>query len=277
MTAAPRPPLATRLGDGGRAVLDWFFPPVCACCHFPVRAPDGPGLTDILCRACRRDIRVVEAPPCGQCQLGADASLPECERCKALPASFDSATSAFPYAGVVGQIIRNMKYRHGPHLASPLARLTVAANGSAIQRLLGEERAEAIVPVPMAPLRRLRRGFNQAEVLAAELGAILHLPVLADAMTRQRTPPQARKSGPEARLANVSGAFRVIDPMAVAEKRLILLDDVMTTGATAACCAGALKDAGAEAVHILTVTRAGAGALTRLPDPQMTLRDERMS
>lgn len=131
-----------------------------------------------------------------------------------------------------------------------------------LARLLAEEAPgllpltdwDALVPVPLHWLRRWRRGFNQAEVLARAVGRRHGLPVLRRALRRVRaTPPQ--QGGPEARRTNVREAFAVTVPVRVEGRRLLLVDDVFTTGATANACAGALLRAGAAEVGVLTLAR----------------------
>jgi ComF family protein len=129
--------------------------------------------------------------------------------------------------------------------------------------LLGEaearrvlEEAEVLVPVPLHPRRRRERGFNQADLLAAAVGRRCRLPVAATALVRRKdTAPQAGLSAAGRRL-NVAGAFGVRRRARIAGRVVVLVDDVLTTGATALACARALNDAGAREVRLLAVARA---------------------
>ncbi|MDK2970291.1 MAG: hypothetical protein PWP23_46 [Candidatus Sumerlaeota bacterium] len=257
-------PLAVRLRDAGRALADWFLPPVCMCCHSPVDPRQG----DFLCTLCRADLRVLEAPacPCGFGRIPGDAERAACAFCKALPlemrVAMTTVRSAFPYAGVVGDMVRNLKYRHHEHAGEALARLTMGVLSEHLVALRDVHGAEVVVPVPMHWFRRVKRGYNQAECIARPLAALLGLPCDSEAVLRaRRTPPQARRASPEERLVNVAKAFAVPEPERVAARRVILVDDVMTTGATMATCAQALREAGASAVHAISVTRAGVGGV----------------
>jgi ComF family protein len=125
-----------------------------------------------------------------------------------------------------------------------------------LARLVAERTLDAIVPVPLHPLRLCRRGFNQALSLARAARTGPSPPLLAGALRRRRhTPSQAELLGPRERIANVRGAFVVPrrSERAVAGRRILLVDDVLTTGATAEACARALLDAGAERIDVLTL------------------------
>lgn len=155
----------------------------------------------------------------------------------------------FVYEGPVREAVQALKYRGVAALAAPMASL--------MARYLREEPpgADFLVPVPLHSLRRRLRGYNQSELLARELSAGLGLPLAARALARQRsTPPQARAAGESERHANVAGAFegRRAD---VEGRKVLLVDDVMTTGATLDACALALREAGAARVHALTFAR----------------------
>jgi ComF family protein len=115
---------------------------------------------------------------------------------------------------------------------------------------------DALAPVPLHPQRARDRGFNQAEALAGELGRLVQLPVLHHAVQRVRnTPPQARQPNRHDRWRNMDGAFQA-DPAVVSGRRILVVDDVCTTGATVNACGIALQQAGAAAVWGLTLARA---------------------
>jgi ComF family protein len=172
------------------------------------------------------------------------AALEQCPRCRRIPGLVDAARSAAVYEGSLREIIHAFKYEGRRGLAQPLAGLMRTA-GAPI--LAG---ADAVVPVPLHPWRRLRRGFNQADDLARRLG----VPVARALWRVQATVPQTGLAS-AARRRNLRRAFRV-NPLvagAVANRTFVLVDDVRTTGATLQACAAALKGAGAKEVRALTI------------------------
>jgi ComF family protein len=186
---------------------------------------------------------------CSSCRTPFQNAFPldangRCALCRSGLRGFDAAYSFGAYEGVLRELIHLYKYGRVKTLAWPLS-------GLLAQALPRDEAFDATVPVPLYWRRRLQRGFNQAELLARGLSRRTGIPV-ARALSRLRpTPAQAGLSN-SARRQNVSQAFRA---RGVQGKRILLIDDVMTTGATAASCAAALKQAGARRVSLLTVAR----------------------
>ena len=186
---------------------------------------------------------------CSSCRTPFQNSFPldasgRCALCRGGLRGFDAAYSFGAYEGVLRELIHLYKYGKIRTLAQPLSALLVRA-------LPRDEAFDAMVPVPLYWRRRLRRGFNQAELLARGVALRTGIPV-STALGRVRpTPAQAGLSN-SARRQNMSQAFRARN---VKGKRILLIDDVMTTGATAAACAIALKQAGARRVALLTVAR----------------------
>jgi ComF family protein len=176
-----------------------------------------------------------------------------CGECLRQPGPIDKARAAAIHTGPLPAVIHSLKYRRRLQLARPLGRLLAAAFAHHWQP--GE--IDAVLPVPLHPRRMRQRGFNQTYLLLRrgwKNGGALP-PVARGLLQRWRaTPPQ---TGLEraARLENTRGAFRVPLPQTVAGRSLLLVDDVRTTGATAAACAGALLAAGARRVDLLTLSR----------------------
>ena len=188
---------------------------------------------------------LADASRCPRCWRPGFVCLP----CKTTPPPFDGLRSAFVYRGVVPDLVRALKYRGATALAEPMAESLASAVGS-----YGMD-ADLIVPVPLSGMRRRTRGYNQAEELACALGRRLDMAVWSSALERRRdTPPQARSADAEERQRNVAGAFHANDPD-IAGQRVLLVDDVTTTGATLAACAEALKSAGVRFVWALTFAR----------------------
>jgi len=167
-----------------------------------------------------------------------------CALCRSGLRGFDAAYSFGAYEGVLRELIHLYKYGRVRTLARPLS-------GLLAQALPRDEAFDAAVPVPLYWRRRLQRGFNQAELLARGLSRRTGIPVVKALGRVRATPTQAGLSN-SARRQNVTRAFRA---RSVQGKRILLIDDVMTTGATAGACALALKQAGARRVALLTVAR----------------------
>ena len=171
-----------------------------------------------------------------------------CAVCRGGLAGFDAAYSYGIYDGTLRKLIQTFKYGNVPVLAQPLAVML----GLAIPR---ERRFDVIVAMPMHWKRRWQRGFNQAALLADVVGKRLGVPVSNAVRRRKATPPQAGLTGAQRR-TNMSGAFEVRNAAAIQGKRVLLIDDVFTTGATAGACARVLKRAGAAQVAVATIARA---------------------
>jgi ComF family protein len=194
------------------------------------------------------------APPsCAACdaRLARAAVLcPACARA-VLPAGEPDPVVAFAlFGGPIASALRRLKYGGRPDLARPLGHLVRRAARDA------ELAAGVVVPVPLHPARLAERGYNQAALLAAEAARELDVPLAARALRRTRNTPQQARLDRAHRLANVAGAFTVRDARAVRDKRVVLVDDVATTGATLAACTAALEAAGALSVIPLVVARA---------------------
>jgi competence protein ComFC len=186
---------------------------------------------------------------CSSCRTPFQNSFPldaagRCALCRSGLRGFDAAYSFGAYEGVLRELIHLYKYGKIRTLAQPLS-------GWLAQALPRDEAFDATVPVPLYWRRRLQRGFNQAELLARGLSRRTGIPVIRALGRVRPTPTQAGLSN-SSRRQNVAQAFR---SRSVQGKRILLIDDVMTTGATAAACALALKQAGARRVALLTVAR----------------------
>ncbi len=231
------------------ALLDVIIPPLCHICHSFI--PDSDSLH--ICPTCRERLPLVVSPLCSLCGIpfAGAGSDHRCGPCQIHPPHFDTARAAFLYEGSVRELIHSFKYQWKTHLRSPLALLTLEE----VHTFLTEQGPHLIVPVPLHRSRLRQRGFNQAVLLGRVLSHHLSLPMLTNALIRTRpTEPQIELSAAERR-ENVKGAFTVNRPHRIAGKRVLLLDDVMTTGSTMDECAKELKKAGAAVVIAATIAR----------------------
>ena len=232
------------------AALDLLYPALCPVCD---RGLDA-GRRDPLCRECWTAIERIEPPYCATCGLPLPSfepppvALPRCHACVVAPPPFDYSRAAGAYTGALRDALLALKFDGKRALARPLAALMVEQCGG----LLGPD-VDALVPVPLARERERERGFNQATLLAGHLAAASGLTVEPRWLSRRRsTRPQTELTAGERR-ANVARAFSA-SPRA-AGAHVILVDDVVTTGATATECARTLRGAGARTVGVLAVAR----------------------
>jgi len=172
-----------------------------------------------------------------------------CARCAKAPLAIHGIRSVALFEGTVRQAIHRFKYNFAREMVVPLGNLMVDywwRSGLS---------ADGLVPVPLHRRRRRERGFNQAELLSTYLGREIGLDVLVGALRRTRYTASQTKLGPEERHRNVEGAFACGDA-GVAGRRILLVDDVCTTGATLEACSRALMEGGAQSVWALTLARA---------------------
>ena len=210
-----------------------------------------------VCLSCLSSLRPLEAADvCASCGLPLESPAPHpalredqrCGQCRRGERAFDIARACGVYEGRLRALIHLLKYRKMTPLASPLAERMRGLIGA-----LGP--VDVVVPVPLYRSRLWGRGFNQALTLSRLIARPAGLPLSNALCRRKRTRPQAGLSH-SARRRNVEGAFAVRDRGAIRGKRVLLVDDVMTTGATATACAKVLKQAGAVSVAVLTAARA---------------------
>ena len=205
-----------------------------------------------LCASCRVSLAVVFPPLCGRCGRPTEEQLTSCADCP--PPGIDTVRAPFLYEGAIARAIKGVKFSGwralAPHLAGAMDE--VRDSPSAL-----------VTWVPLAPGRRARRGFDQAESLARALAARAGLRARRLLVRTEETPAQSRLSGRSRRHLE-AGAFVSIGAV---PRDVLLVDDVLTTGATAAACAAALRRAGAERVDVLVAARA-----LRAPDRPVPAR-----
>ena len=234
-----------------RAFLDTFFPPLCHLCKAPL--PEGGELH--LCPPCLGSVPFIASPHCIRCGVpfGTDGGVDHlCGACTAAPPPYTAARAAMLFAGPVRDLIHRFKYDRKVHLRRPLGLLTM----SRLDEFVAAQGADLVVPVPLHSRRLRERGYNQAILLGELLARHWRLPLSRRSLRRVRwTEPQITLSAAE-RSANVRNAFAVEEAGRIEGKRLILVDDVYTTGSTVCECARVLHRAGAAAVIVVTAARA---------------------
>jgi len=233
----------------GGVLLDAALPPHCLTCEARVSAQGT------QCLACFGRLHFIAEPVCEGCGTALPyAGARRCEGCEARPHRFAAARAALVYDEGAKALLLPFKYADRTELAGPLAGHMARAGAV----LLG--RADILVPVPLHWRRLLGRRYNQAGLLARLLAARAGKPWAADALRRRRRTASLGELGAEARRAVVAGAF-VVAPGRVgllAGRRVLLIDDVLTSGATADACAEALLAAGVASVEVLAAARVAA-------------------
>ncbi len=219
------------------ALADLFYPQWCVSCE--ARS------SDVLCHACFDALPWICPPTCARCGVPTTVETPACEACRTVDFAFGSARAPLRYEGVGKEIVHALKYRgYTPvveKVAAPMMAQAVAGLGS----------FDVVVPVPLHRSRLRKRGFNQAGLLARALAGRIKAPLSDTLEVVRKTRDQVELSAAERR-ANVAGAFSATTRL---RGRILLVDDVFTTGATTDACANALLRAGATEVHALTLCR----------------------
>lgn len=234
-----------------QASTDLVFPPRCANCGAPLEKPSGP----LLCDVCRPKLGPAVWHGCRRCG-GAVApdfsSEAGCALCRRVRFHFETVVTLGAYQGELKEAILRSKHAYAEPLALALAGLFVELRGQSVTAY----RPELVIPVAMHWRRRLRRGINSADTLAGEIGRRLNLPVACRLLRRRRNDVPQRYLWPTDRYRNVRGAFAVWRTRWLEGRRVLLVDDVLTTGATASEVARVLKRAGAKAVVVAVMARA---------------------
>jgi len=223
-------------------LLDLFYPHRCPSCNIPCKKPE------IFCPTCRESIEPIVEPLCPRCFIPyerGDSHL--CNSCRLNPPPFKRAVAVFRYGGEIATAIQKFKYSGQVHLGIPL--------GSLLRHHLEALNPEIITPVPLDPARLSGRGFNQSFFLIKGATRKTKSRIIPRLLMRlHRGSPQAAKTISERKKLK-SSVFAVRYPKLIRNRRVLLVDDVMTTGATATACSRAIIKAGAESVSVLVLAR----------------------
>jgi ComF family protein len=237
------------VAEAAKALADLFFPRTCPFCgnvdDFPADAP--------VCRSCLMDLREVRQPFCQTCGTPVQAFSEEgpvfCGRCLAEPPAFNRARFAVYYEGRLSDALKSFKYYNGLYLGPTLGNILIAA----FRRHFGQEAYDLIVPMPLHQRRLIERGFNQSVELASGLASAAGIP--PDRRTfrkRKDTPHQVGLSKAE-RVRNLKGSFEVLRPERFRGRRILLVDDVYTTGSTIAEASKTLAKSKPERLDVLVL------------------------
>jgi len=253
MKTDPGPVLMERLDW----LVDWLYPPRCRACGGRIHGRDA----EYFCSACRPHIQLVSHPLCTVCGRpypdGSGDDHP-CAMCLSRTPHFVRARAWACYPGEdssgnpLRQVVQKFKYGRKVSLGKPLGRLM--ARGC--EEFLNECRFDAIIPVPLHPKRLRWRGFNQSVLLARQVSRAYGVAMDPFLLCRNKATPPQTELNEEERRRNVRGAFALHPRRSVKGKRLLVVDDVYTSGATVNECSRTLRQAGAKEVYVLTLARA---------------------
>lgn len=231
------------------SALDLVYPRRCESCHGTVQDAGR-----YLCWDCMTRMQLIQHPYCGRCGDPIEGDVdhdPMCAYCARHRIWFTQARSAVRYRGPIRELIQSFKYRNALYLSRDMNLLIRAC----VQAHYGSMRFDAVTSVPLFGKRERERTYNQATILARDMASELGVPYRNRVVTRVRdTQTQTHLSAADRR-KNMASAFAARDSIGVNGQRVLLIDDVMTTGATVNECARVLKKAGAEYVYVATVAR----------------------
>jgi ComF family protein len=234
-----------------RAQCDLLIPARCLLCDSHLPLEHSPGL---LCAECQNDLASKTGTSCRRCgsELDAEATTDDCPKCRKTKLWFDSVITLGSYHDQLQSVVLRMKHPGHQSLSSAMGRFL----GKLRHQDLLDLDADWIVPIPMYWTRWFFRGMNSPEVISACLGRILGIPVQKRLLARRRNTLPQKGLRPQERFQNMRGAFQIRHREAVKNARVLLVDDVLTTGATCSEAAKMFKQAGAAMVAVAVIARA---------------------
>lgn len=201
-----------------------------------------------VCERCITTLPFINEPFCEKCGKPKESELMNCTECEGVHHYFEQALSVFEYTDRIQRLIYRFKYGGEQHLSYTLG-------GFLAEKLKGKKDwdANCLVAVPLSKKRLRERGFNQSALVAEELSSKLIILLLRNALVRTKETFAQAGLGRQERLTNLRFAFQVKEPDLVKNKKIVLIDDIFTTGSTANECSRVLREAGASKVYVLTI------------------------
>jgi len=229
-------------------LLDEIFPNhTCLVCSGEVNQSGHPFACDGCAAGLPRHEKI-----CDKCGCGVGVHMVACDRCQNTKWNFSRARSALAYKDSVTGLVLRLKYNS----EGDVARFVAPLLAEAVKKYKME--ADVIVPVPLAMKRRKERGYNQADLIAEELSKLINVPVVDDFIIRTKDTKAQKKMTLEQRQENIHGAFEIKPPYSkIKNKRVLLIDDVFTTGTTVDECARVMKKGKPKSVEVLTIASVG--------------------
>ncbi|HEX3048929.1 MAG TPA: ComF family protein [Bacillota bacterium] len=232
----------------GNGLVDLLFPPrnFCPVCGQEERVRNGLG------KNCLARISLIQPPVCCKCgrpQRLAAAERDVCWQCASTTYYFSTARAVALYEGLLREILADLKYRYRPDLGAVLGILMKEW----IKLHKDFQNINLIIPIPINHQKLMERGYNQAELLAKPLQRYLGISLKTNIIVRDKITRSQNELNKEERFSNIKDAFRVINSEALAQAKVLLIDDILTTGATASEAARILLRAGASDVKVLTL------------------------
>ncbi len=242
-----------RVKEFARTVLDYVYPPTCVSCNIAV------GVANSLCPKCWRGLRPITAPLCPVLGLPFEVSIgPDARSAEAIanPPPFRRARSALVHNDVASAIVSRLKFGDRPELAGFCAGLMLGAGAELFGKKKGQKEP-VLVPVPLHRSRQWQRRYNQANELARFLGRVGGMEVLPMLVRRSRATPAQIGLSARQRARNVAGAFEATPGIleAVAGRRVVIVDDVITTGSTVNALSKILIKKGIGQVDVISFSR----------------------
>lgn len=231
-------------------LIDIIYPRICLVCKTKL---DAAHIDNLVCKKCWSAINKNAPPFCHSCGRHLEKksfAKNICPKCLRQNLHFDRAFSPCVYEGVIKELIHSFKYKGKDYLGAPLSRLMIQFIK---EYSLPIKYMDSIVALPLHTVKIREREFNQAEILSAHIAKEFNKDILRNNLVRHKFTRTQTELEAEERFSNVKGSFSLKDPEGIKGKNLLLVDDVLTTGATASEAAAILKGAGANIVFVLTL------------------------